>query len=682
MYIKEIKLVNYRNFDNFSMEFDKGLNVIIGSNNSGKTNLLKAINLLNNPDELDVDDFNKTDLFKNYSSKYLNSAPEIFIEYTINHKIDSNNHEDESIIKLLAFLGLDKVQRVKVNSDSHSKYFVTANIIMRYSINEKYIEKYKDLVKDSSNGHDYIENLRLCKSLYEWTYGNGISDTMATKNDVINIFKIDYIGAERKSSIIEDKAKNEIKSFTNQENNKANLKQLRNKISGLVKVELKEITDKIDGLIGNENNEIGLAKGNISIFQGVKAGSSLTEAYSIEIKDTISEYVVPLTHNGVGYNNLVYMYMLIKLIELSEDNDFRILCLEEPEAHLHPAMQYKLFSFLSKLNRENNLNHQIFVSTHSSNISAVAGLENMYLLHYLRNCNNHCVVSASLKKQFECDKNSKNHLAKFLDVTRSDMLFADKVIFVEGIAEKLLLPEFMKKENYPYEDNHVSIVEIGGKHFKYFLRTFIDNDINRKALCITDNDFKWFEEIEESDKKTVIKLKKLNTYDCTPLTKRKLKARPEHTQEFHDKENIRYDVQRFYGSTFEDELFIENFDNRCVSCELLRIALPKGLHDFMDTLCCKKEDILNVETWKNNLSSINANTRKKVEKLINPFIQAIKEDKDNIEQYNKLFFAKLFLEYAKNQKGDVALNILVNERLVSLLKVPTYIKEGIEWLSK
>ena len=40
-------------------------------------------------------------------------------------------------------------------------------------------------------------------------------------------------------------------------------------------------------------------------------------------------------------------------------------------------------------------------------------------------------------------KDAKLHLTKFLDVTRSDMLFADKVILVEGIAEKLLMPLFM-----------------------------------------------------------------------------------------------------------------------------------------------------------------------------------------------------------------------------------------------
>ena len=59
MYISKIHIQNYRNFGDFTMEFHKGLNVIIGANNSGKTGLLHAINLLNSPSDISVNDFNK-----------------------------------------------------------------------------------------------------------------------------------------------------------------------------------------------------------------------------------------------------------------------------------------------------------------------------------------------------------------------------------------------------------------------------------------------------------------------------------------------------------------------------------------------------------------------------------------------------------------------------------------------
>ena len=214
---------------------------------------------------------------------------------------------------------------------------------------------------------------------------------------------------------------------------------------------MKPSIEKLTILFETEQNDIGLKKGNVAIYPSVKANVSIPDSFITEVKDTKSEFIVPIDHNGLGYNNLINIYMLIKLKELRVGKDFRILCLEEPEAHLHPAMQYKLFKYLKKLDAEKKLNQQIFVTTHSSNISAVAGIDNMFMMAYDRSVTSQDCINQSLELQFKdqgkTNKKSeaKKHLAKFLDVTRSDMLFADKVILVEGIAERLLLPYFMEK---------------------------------------------------------------------------------------------------------------------------------------------------------------------------------------------------------------------------------------------
>ena len=99
--------------------------------------------------------------------------------------------------------------------------------------------------------------------------------------------------------------------------------------------------------------------------------------------------------------------MLIKLTEVQKGRDFKILCLEEPEAHLHPARQYKLFKYLKNLDKKNELNQQIFVTTHSSNISAVAGIDNMFMLSYERTGKYPDCRQQSLKEQFK-DSEGKN----------------------------------------------------------------------------------------------------------------------------------------------------------------------------------------------------------------------------------------------------------------------------------
>ena len=99
MYINKIHIKNFRNYNDFTMDFHKGINVIIGSNNSGKTGLLSAISLLNCPSSISVNDFNKNNLIQ-YEQLYRDCPPEIIIEYYINHRIVEDDVIDESIIKL------------------------------------------------------------------------------------------------------------------------------------------------------------------------------------------------------------------------------------------------------------------------------------------------------------------------------------------------------------------------------------------------------------------------------------------------------------------------------------------------------------------------------------------------------------------------------------------------------
>lgn len=426
---------------------------------------------------------------------------------------------------------------------------------------------------------------------------------------------------------------------------------------------MKPSIEKLTILFETEQNDIGLKKGNVAIYPSVKANVSIPDSFITEVKDTKSEFIVPIDHNGLGYNNLINIYMLIKLKELRVGKDFRILCLEEPEAHLHPAMQYKLFKYLKKLDAEKKLNQQIFVTTHSSNISAVAGIDNMFMMAYDRSVTPQDCINQSLELQFKdqgkTNKKSeaKKHLAKFLDVTRSDMLFADKVILVEGIAERLLLPYFMEKCGYAYEDEHVSIVEIGGKHFEHFVELFNGNALKKKVLCITDKDFSWINDEE--------KFKTWKSYS---------EDKPTHIEKLRKRftfDEFKIITQNCGGRTFEDELFLANCKNIHTATALLKMALPESLQTTIES--CK----LDTTKWEEQLSSIDGRSKHIIENYINCFNSSVKKKKSKF--YKNLLFAEIFLHYAKNKKGDMALSILTEAESLSL-NVPSYIKEGIEWL--
>lgn len=677
MYINKIHIQNYRNFDNFTMEFHQGLNVIIGANNSGKTGLLYAINLLKSPSDVSVDDFNKNNLQK-YQELYTEAAPSIIIEYNIRHRIYEDDTSDESIIKLLPFLGIKGFEENRQVNDGVAEYNLEAQIQATYALDVKFLSDYiKAVAAEAKDFDSYLTVLkRFVNSHYSWNYTNGVSDTKIEQKVATDVFDIRFIGAERTSDEVRKETKHEIEAFTKAAENAAEFDQFKHKVSEDLGTLLSPSITKLTTLFENEKNSIGLEKGNVSISSTVKADISLADAYITEVRDTKTGYTLPLQNNGLGYNNLINIYMLIKLSEIQKGKDFRILCLEEPEAHLHPAMQYKLFKYLKKLDEDNDLNQQIFVTTHSSNISAVAGIDNMFMLAYERDRESPDCRQQSLAEQFKDNDGqtavkaeAKAHLTKFLDVTRSDMLFADKIILVEGIAERLLMPLFMELCGCPYEDEHISIVEIGGKHFGYFVELFNGNAVKKKVLCVTDNDFKWIDFDGDG------KLRSYADYEA---------HEPAHIVDLEKRfpiDNFHISTQKAGGKTFEDEFFITNLQNKDISTIMFKKAISNTMSDFLDAYG------LDIAKWEANFTEIDGRSSKIIRKYLNAYKERVDSAPEKNDEYANIIFAQLFLHYVKNKKGDFALGVLTDKELVnedgsSRIVVPKYIEEGLQWLLK
>ena len=106
MYISKIKIDNFRNFKENEIEFNDGINVIIGHNNAGKSNLIKALGLVLNPNSkkrLSIHDFNM-----NASLDELRKhSPKVSITVTISKGNTSNNDDLVTVSEWLTSLTED-----------------------------------------------------------------------------------------------------------------------------------------------------------------------------------------------------------------------------------------------------------------------------------------------------------------------------------------------------------------------------------------------------------------------------------------------------------------------------------------------------------------------------------------------------------------------------------------------
>lgn len=219
--------------------------------------------------------------------------------------------------------------------------------------------------------------------------------------------------------------------------------------------------------------------------------------------------------NSLGYNNLLYIATVFAELEVVNKNHslFTILLIEEPEAHLHPQIQSKLIKYLQKIaSLKKNL--QIIVTTHSAVIASSVGVE---AIIYIRGKQNG-ILSKRIA-DFGLEDSIKKYLNRWMDITKSTLLFSKGVILVEGICEAMLIPalaEVVLKEYNQVEKNKlplsleeagVSVININGINFKYFFPLFCDlegwEDERLPIRCsgVTDKDPRDIIEIDEEGKK-------------------------------------------------------------------------------------------------------------------------------------------------------------------------------------
>ncbi|MDX6635449.1 MAG: putative ATP-dependent endonuclease of the family [Solirubrobacterales bacterium] len=204
------------------------------------------------------------------------------------------------------------------------------------------------------------------------------------------------------------------------------------------------------------------------------------------LRAKIGELVaLEMDQNGLGFNNLLYMAVLLAAIadgDTEEDPHLRVMLIEEPEAHLHPQLQDLLMRFIEK---EAGKRTQVIVTSHSPNFASSAKVDRLTVMS--RPVGGGAPV-ARLPARFGLESKQLAFLHRFLDVTKASLFFARGVILVEGIAEQLLLPQLAHRLGKDLPPAGVSVINIGGVAFPPFSDLFGPGRLPYRLAVVSDSD--------------------------------------------------------------------------------------------------------------------------------------------------------------------------------------------------
>ncbi|KGI21136.1 AAA family ATPase [Hoylesella timonensis] len=677
MYIKEIKILNFRNFKEALIPFHEGVNVIIGHNNTGKSNLLRAMGLVlsyNYGHRLGVSDlFYETDIavLKQQSPRiqitlvFCRSAGEAL--YSAEMGLFSSLMTDPALSEEAELRFEFKL--IDVQEDHYKADVANANTAKEIwkIIEQDYIRLYKS----SRSGGNQAAGININETLgqIDFQFLDAIRDVShdlyagynPLLRDVLNFF-IDY-SVKNDSTKTEDEIKGQLKTLRDGfvQQSSPLMQTLQGRLQNGKNVFLKYALDT--GATFN---------GAVPDFDGTVTENEMFAVLRMIIKYAVG-IEVPATYNGLGYNNLIYMSLLLAKMQADSSITYMkrnakvlsFLAVEECEAHLHPAMQYKFLQFLQDNNANGHV-RQIFMTSHSTQIASAVKLDDLI-----------CLTSPALGQinvgyprdiyKEDNDDESKQYVQRFLDATKADMFFANKLIFVEGIAEELLLPVFARYLDKNLTDEHVLVVNMGGRYFKHFLKLFDTNNpytINKKIVCLTDIDP--CRKKHESDA----------TYEaCYPYEYNidadnydyKHHADTEVNQ-YADHPNIRFYRQDVtYGKTLEYDIMREN-----PNCELLLTNSVSNLKEIKAMMA--EQD---VKKMMGKMRNSEANTRIKT---------SIGASKWTDEEKRKALLASRYLNSVSKGSNALELNVTLMANLEKPetdrkeFHVPQYIVDALTWL--
>lgn len=445
MIISELKIYNFRRFQSvdgapgLQITFHKGLNALIGENDSGKTAVIDALKLI----------------LLTQSNEYIRPVDEDFYkpvdgeacsEFKIDCKItEFTQNEAKNFIEYLTF---------EKNGEE-----------VEYSL-ELHYRAWKE-------GHRIFQELRV----------GDIDDGISIDGKARDLLKAVYLKPLRD-------AEREMSSGRSSRISQILLSHpvFKDKKEHAVLDIFRDANKKIDDYFTDDADGrriLQTIRDNLASFndKGQDSNAELKTS-DIQLKAILESLSLnaPEINPGLGELNLLYIAAELLLLKDEIEGGMKLALIEELEAHLHPQAQLRLISYLQNEYNENDV--QIVISTHSPILASKINLKNLILM---KNGVGYDLAEGKTGLQ----KGDYLFLQRFLDSTKANLFFAKGIIMVEGDAENILIPVIADILGYPLEKYGVSIVNVGSTAFLRYSRIMAREDgraIGIPVSVITDCD--------------------------------------------------------------------------------------------------------------------------------------------------------------------------------------------------
>jgi predicted ATP-dependent endonuclease of OLD family len=628
MYLKKLKLLNFRSYESIEIEFDQNLNVIIGKNDIGKSTILEALDVFFGQERIKIDITDKNV----FQGSEMAISCSLIIDPEKEYLIDTDvktNLKDEFLLNKDGLLEIKKVwdcSKDKITATSLKTFIVSEypKVFHKSPLPTLKIDDLKKILEDVDNSdiafalHDKLNSKEL-EGLEIGPYSSDMDTKIPIKIDKrkrADIRRAIYQVIDDKElktielPIDKEDGKNIWNSistdlplfflFQSDRANKDTDKEVQDPLKVITKTAIGNVLDKLEEvkelikqsaeLIGNETIK-KLEEMNPELAKVLKPDVSNKAWDTLFSFSFIGDDNIPMNKRGSGVRRLILLnYFRAEAERQNSSNKTVIYAIEEPETSQHPNHQVLLIDALNEIAQKEK--HQVIITTHSPEIAKQSQSEHLILVDKVDGINK--IIQ---------DDNKLKAIAETLGITA---YLGKLVICVEGENDINFLLNLNQtitelKDIIDLKKENIKIIPMGGSSLKNWVeRHYLDgSNVIEYHLYDKDSNEQYKSSVEkvnarpDKSKAILTKKREMENYIHSSLYEKEFEINCSTIEDWDNADVARIVTDK--TSKFNDEKIIKQITNGKLAKELKKEHLEE-MKSFDE-----------IKSWFEDIKNLNEN---------------------------------------------------------------------------